>query len=340
MTSKHDSPTYDLLVAGAGSWGTALAIQSARKGHKVAMWAHRDAHVKAMQSARCNEQYLPGAAFPDTLTVCSDLSLAVQQSTLKMIATPSHAFSETLEKMAPYLKDEEGISWASKGFEPGTGRFLHEVAESVVGHDRPLALVTGPSFARELADNLPTVVTVACADSASARQVADVLHFGALRVYTTRDLRGAELGGAVKNVLAVATGIADGMGLGANARAALVTRGLAEMMRLCDALGGERETLMGLSGMGDLVLTATGDLSRNRRFGLALGRGTSIPQALEDIGQVVEGIQTAREVVRLARRHKVDMPISEQVFEVIEENITPQQGLKNLLSREQRPELD
>lgn len=340
MTSELDTPKFDLLIAGAGSWGTALAIQAARKGHAVALWAHRAEHVAAMQAARCNEQYLPGAAFPDTLTVCADLTTACLGADLKMIATPSHAFAETLQNIGTTLNAGEGICWASKGFEPGTGRFLHEVAEKQLGNDRPLALLTGPSFARELADNLPTVVTVACADDPYARQLAGVMHYGALRVYTNRDLRGAELGGAVKNVLAVATGIADGMGLGSNARAALVTRGLAEMMRLCDALGGERETLMGLSGVGDLVLTATGDLSRNRRFGLALGRGTSIAQALQDIGQVVEGIQTAREVVRLARRHGVDMPISEQVFEVIEEHITPQQGVQNLLSRVQRPELD
>jgi glycerol-3-phosphate dehydrogenase (NAD(P)+) len=230
------------------------------------------------------------------------------------------------------------VAWATKGFEPGSGRFLHEVAAEVLGDAVPLAVVTGPSFAKEVAQGLPTALTVHSDDAAFARAVAGVLHGPTFRAYTGDDMLGAELGGAMKNVLAVATGVADGMQLGLNARAGLITRGLNEMLRLNHAIGGQPETLMGLAGLGDLVLTCTGDLSRNRRLGLALGRGQSIEAAVREIGQVVESVQTADEVMRQAQRHGIELPISSAVQAVLHGAITPADGLRQLLAREQKPE--
>jgi glycerol-3-phosphate dehydrogenase (NAD(P)+) len=242
-----------------------------------------------------------------------------------------------LAELAPLLDAGTAIAWATKGFEPGTGRFLHElVAERLPG--RAAAVVTGPSFAKEVASGLPSAVTVHSDDAAFAQQLATLLHAPNLRAYSGGDVLGAELGGAMKNVLAVATGIADGMNLGLNARAGLITRGLNEMLRLNLALGGRAETLMGLAGLGDLVLTSTGDLSRNRRLGLALGRGQSLAEAVREIGQVVESVDTVDEVMRLANRHGVELPISELVQRVLHEQITPAEGLKIILSREQKPE--
>jgi glycerol-3-phosphate dehydrogenase (NAD(P)+) len=255
-----------------------------------------------------------------------------------LVVTPSHAFAQTLHALAPFRRAQAGVAWATKGFEPGSGRFLHEVAAEVLGSDVPLAVVTGPSFAKEVAQGLPTAVTVHSDDEAFNGRVADALHGPTFRAYTGNDMLGAELGGAMKNVLAVATGVADGMQLGLNARAGLITRGLNEMLRLNVALGGRAETLMGLAGLGDLVLTCTGDLSRNRRLGLALGRGQSIKEAVAAIGQVVESVQTADEVMRLAERHGIELPISDLVGRVLHEEITPVEGLKRLLAREQKPE--
>jgi len=255
-----------------------------------------------------------------------------------LIVVPSHAFVAVLEQIRPWLKPGQGVAWACKGLVPGTGQFLHEPAQKLFGNDRPLAVVTGPSFAKEVAANLPTAVTVAGTEPAYCQRVAAALHGGNFRAYTSDDIIGAELGGSVKNVLAVATGICDGMSLGDNARAALVTRGLAEMMRLGRALGARDQTLTGLTGMGDLVLTCTGDLSRNRRLGLALGSGKTVEQAVAEIGQVVEGVKTAEEVWRLAQRHGVDMPIAEQVYGVIHQGRNPNQSVKDLLSREQKHE--
>jgi glycerol-3-phosphate dehydrogenase (NAD(P)+) len=240
--------------------------------------------------------------------------------------------------ITPMLPEGRGLSWACKGFEPGTGRLLHEVAAGLLAPGTPLAAVTGPSFATEVARGLPTAVTVAGTDEDYTARIAALLHGGSFRAYTSSDLVGAELGGAIKNVLAVATGIGDGMQLGDNARAALITRGLAEMMRLGKVLGARRETMTGLAGMGDLVLTCTGDQSRNRRLGLALGRGESVDQAVRAIGQVVEGIGAAAEVHRLAERHRLSMPISEQVNGVIHHGWDPKESVRRLLARERKAE--
>lgn len=313
-------------------------MQLARTGCGVVLWDWDQEHIKAIGEARCNERYLPAYPLPDGMLIEPDLERAVRMADEILIVVPSHAFAGLLVQIRPWLKAGQGIAWACKGLEPGTGRFLHEPAEALFGKERPLAVVTGPSFAKEVAANLPTAVTVAGADSGYCARIARALHGANFRAYTSDDIVGAELGGSVKNVLAVATGMADGMGLGDNARAALITRGLAEMMRLGRALGARERTLTGLAGMGDLVLTCTGDLSRNRQLGLALGRGQSVEEAVTEIGQVVEGVKTAMEVWRLAGRLGVDMPISEQVYGIIHEGRDPQVSLRELLSREPKRE--
>ena len=327
-----------IAVLGAGSWGTALAALMARHGHAVTLWG-RDATVAAaIDQQHENTRYLPGISLPDTLRATTDLTAAMQGADLVLVVVPSHAFTETLRLLAPLRPAAAGVAWATKGFEPGSGRFLHEVAEDILGPSVPLAVVTGPSFAKEVTLGLPTAVTVHGDDAEFTQQVADVLHGPAFRAYTGNDMLGAELGGAMKNVLAVATGVADGMQLGLNARAGLITRGLNEMLRLAAAIGGRPETLMGLAGLGDLVLTSTGDLSRNRRLGLALGRGQSLQDAVREIGQVVESVQTADEVMRQADRHGIDLPISSAVRAVLHGDLSPTDGLQQLLAREQKPE--
>ncbi len=315
-----------------------MAIQLARSGHQVRLWGRDRSQIEEIRASGHNQRFLPGIVLPENLFATPELSTALDGIDHLLIASPSHGFGSVLAKSLKYLDVTKGLAWASKGFEPGSARLLHEVARDMLPTETPLALVTGPSFAMEVAHNLPTAVTVAGTDPVFNQRFAAALHYGAFRTYTSDDLIGAELGGAVKNVLAVATGIADGMGLGDNARAALVTRGLVEMMRLGAAMGAQKETLMGLAGMGDLVLTCTGDQSRNRRFGLALGRGDNADKALIDIGQVVEGVNTAEEVHRQASQHKVEMPISEVVYSIIHKDLPPGKGLKMLLSREQKAE--
>ncbi len=327
-----------IAVLGTGSWGTALASLIARNGHPTVIWGRDAAQVAAINGQHENPRYLPGIPLPESLVATGDLAQAVAGADLVLVVTPSHAFTETLRALAPHRRAHAGVAWATKGFEPGSGRFLHEVAGDVLGEGVPLAVVTGPSFAKEVAQGLPTAVTVHSDDEEFTLQVAEALHGPTFRAYTGTDMLGAELGGAMKNVLAVATGIADGMQLGLNARAGLITRGLNEMLRLNVALGGRAETLMGLAGLGDLVLTSTGDLSRNRRLGLALGRGQSIQEAVAAIGQVVESVQTADEVMRLGERHGIELPISDLVHRVLHGGITPIEGLKMLLAREQKPE--
>lgn len=327
-----------VAVLGAGSWGTALAALIARHGHQVVLWGRDPVVIDAIDQTHQNPRYLPNIDLPASLRATTDLAAALRAADLVLVVVPSHAFAETLHALAPLRPAKAGVAWATKGFEPGSGRFLHEVAEEVLGPKVPLAVVTGPSFAKEVAAGLPTALTVHGVHEAFAQQVAEVLHGPAFRAYTGEDMLGAELGGAMKNVLAVATGVADGMHLGLNARAGLITRGLNEMLRLNVAIGGRPETLMGLAGLGDLVLTCTGDLSRNRRLGLALGQGKTIDQAVREIGQVVESIQTADEVMRQAERHGVELPIASNVRDVLHGSITPAEGLRRLLAREQKAE--
>ncbi len=327
-----------IAVLGAGSWGTALAALLARNGVATCLWGRDAAQMAAMAASGRNARYLPDLDLPPSLEYTAALEPLVRRARLVLIVTPSHAFAGLLRQIAPMLAPDAGVVWASKGFEPGTGRFLHEVADEILGDRHPRAVLTGPSFAREVVQGLPTAVTVHSHDADFATAVAREFHCATFRVYTGTDMLGAGLGGAMKNVLAVAVGVSDGMGMGLNARAGLITRGLAEVLRLNQALGGQKETVMGLAGLGDLVLTCTGDLSRNRRLGLALGRGVPLDQAVREIGQVVESLQTAEEVMRLARRHSVELPISALVERALRGEITPTEGVRLLLSREQKPE--
>jgi glycerol-3-phosphate dehydrogenase (NAD(P)+) len=326
-------------VLGAGSWGTALAILLARHGREVRLWGHLQAEIDTLRRDQANEHYLPGIAFPAGLSCTADLGAALEGAGFILVVVPSHAFASVLEAVKPLLRREQHLAWATKGLETGSGRFLHEVFTDILGASRAPALVSGPTFAREVALGLPTAVTVASADAELADQFARLLSGPDFRAYTSSDVQGAELGGAVKNVMAIAAGIADGLGFGANSRAALITRGLYEIMLLGETLGGQRETFMGLAGVGDLVLTCTDDQSRNRRLGLALGRGEQLDAAIKTIGQAVEGVHTAREVVELAHRHGVEMPISEQVNRVLFEGHDPHQAVRELLGRSLKAEL-
>ncbi len=327
-----------VAVLGVGSWGTALGLLLARNGHVVRLWGHDPDEVAPLRRDRENRRYLPGIPFPPPLSAGADLAEALAGVELALVAVPSHAYGATLARLRPHLPAAAGFAWATKGLAHGGGRFLHEVTADLLSEAWPTAVISGPSFAREVALGLPTAVTVAARDPAHARRVAALLHGSNLRAYTSTDVIGVELGGAIKNVLAIAAGIADGLGFGANARAALITRGLAEMVRLGLAVGGQRETFMGLAGIGDLVLTCTDDQSRNRRFGLAIGRGETAAAAFATIGQVVEGAATAREALRLARQHRVDMPITEQVDRVLRHGQNPRQAVESLLARDPKPE--
>lgn len=327
-----------LAVLGAGSWGTALAILFAQNGFRTLLWGRDAARQEQLAHERENTRYLPGVGFPENLLIREDLLETVEAAAHVLVAAPSHAFRATLEAIKDRLASSAVMAWATKGLEPATGRLLSQVATEVLGEKRAIGLVSGPTFAKEVAQGLPTAVAVAARDPASAETIATWLRSERVRVYTGCDLVGVELGGAIKNVLAIATGISDGLGLGANARAALITRGLAEMRRLTEAMGGKPETVMGLAGIGDLVLTCTDNQSRNRQVGLALGKGRKLQVTLAEIGQVAEGVATAREVRQLAQRMRVDMPITEQVYRVLFENLSPQAAVEALLKREARSE--
>lgn len=327
-----------ITVLGAGSWGTALAIRLAANGNPTCLWGHEPDFMATLAAERCNRAFLPGATFPDDIRIEPDLAAAISASRDLLLVVPSHALREVLEAAKPFLADNQRIAWATKGLEQGSGKFMSDILEEVLGDRYPAAVLSGPTFAAEVAAGLPTALTVASNNPVFANDLAARLHGDTMRVYTSDDVTGVQLGGTVKNVLAIASGIADGLELGANSRAALITRGLAEIIRLGDAMGARRETLMGLAGVGDLILTCTDDQSRNRRLGLALGRGTSLDVAVDDIGQVVEGFNTAREVVQLAREYRVEMPISEQVYRVLHEGLEPEAAVHNLLARETRPE--
>lgn len=332
------SNTSPILVLGAGSWGTALALQLGRSGQTVYLWARSAEHVAQMARQRSNERYLPGIPFPANLLPVADTREPLQACQDVLITVPSHGFRACLQAIKPSLRADARIAWATKGLEHGSHKLLHTVAQEELGNDIPLALVSGPSFAAEVARGLPTAVTVAANQAEFANDLVARLHHGHFRAYTSQDLIGVELGGAVKNVLAIAAGVADGLGFGANTRAALVTRGLAEIMRLGAAMGGQRETFMGLAGLGDLVLTCTDNQSRNRRFGLALASGRRSEEIMAEIGQVVEGAKTAREVRELALTMQVEMPICEQVYRLLYEGRTPADAVRALLERDPKAE--
>lgn len=332
-------PPHNFAVLGAGSWGTALAMLLADNGYDVSLWAHHADHAEVMSQQRSNERYLPGIHFPEKLTVSADLQAVVKQSDTILIVVPSHAFRSTLIAIKPFLNNKHRIVWGTKGLEPGSQKLLHQQAREELGDNISLAVISGPTFAKEVAMKLPGAVTVASTDNSFANDVALALHNDHFRAYTSNDIIGVEIGGAAKNVMAIAAGVADGLGFGANTRAALIARGLTEISRLGVALGGQQETFIGLTGLGDLVLTCTDNQSRNRRFGIAMGKGENREQAITDIGQVVEGINTAQEIYGLAQQYQVDMPITEQVYKVLYESVSPKEAVSSLFNRDPKPEL-
>ncbi len=327
-----------VAVLGAGSWGTALAIVLSRAGNEVSLWGRDPRLVEQMRSLGHNPRYLPRCPLPPGLRLEGALDTAVSGADLVVMAGPSRGFRDLARQLAGCCGGGARVVWATKGFEPGSGRLLHEVAAEALPPRTALAVLSGPTFAAEVAADLPAAVTVASADAAFAVEVAETFHNPRFRAYTSDDVIGVEAGGAVKNVLAIAAGIADGLGFGANTRAALITRGLAEMTRLGVALGGRQVTFMGLAGLGDLVLTCTDDQSRNRRFGLGLALGRTVEDAQREIGQVVEGVNSARQASRVARQAGVDMPITEQVARIIAGETTPEEAVNTLLTRAPRPE--
>jgi len=329
-----ESKNRQIAVLGGGSWGTALAIQVARAGHSVTLWDINPEHISAMQQSHSNEQYLPGIPLPSNLQLSSQLEQTLNQADTILLAIPSHAVRGFLQKNRQWIHRDQHFVWATKGLEEGSAKLVHQVVAEELPECKNIAVVSGPTFAGEVAKNLPTAVTVAASSHAIAEDVASFLHYGNFRVYTSEDMLGVELGGSLKNVLAIAAGIADGLGFGANTRAALITRGLNEIMRLGLAMGAHSETFMGLAGLGDLVLTCTDNQSRNRRMGLALADGSTIEQAREQIGQAVEGVKTAREAWQLAQQYHVEMPIIEQTYHVLYEGKSPRDAVHDLLGRE------
>jgi glycerol-3-phosphate dehydrogenase (NAD(P)+) len=326
-------------VLGAGSWGTALAVLIGGNGPAVRLWGHDPAHVARLVLDRENREFLPGVALPPQVTPIRDLAQTVKGADEILVVVPSHAFPGLLQRLAPLIGTGVGLSWGTKGFDLVDGRLLHQVAEQELGAGHDLGVISGPTFAREVACGLPTAVTVASRSPAYACRVASYLHSPRFRAYTSSDIVGVQVGGAAKNVLAIAAGIADGLGFGANTRAALVTRGLMELTRLGVALGGQGSTFMGLAGLGDLALTCTDDQSRNRRFGLCLARGMDLRQARAEIGQEVEGVGATRVVYRKSQELGVEMPISEQIYRVLYQGATPLEATQALLERSSKAEL-
>ncbi|MCL9669152.1 NAD(P)H-dependent glycerol-3-phosphate dehydrogenase [Rosenbergiella epipactidis] len=326
-------------VIGAGSYGTALAITLARNGYPVTLWGHNPQHIARLSEQRCNAEFLSDVPFPDNLVLTSQLHEAVTQSRDLLIVVPSHVFGDVLKQIAPMLLSDTRIVWATKGLEVETGRLLEDVAREILGPDIPLAVISGPTFAKELAAGMPTAIALASKNAQFAMDLQTKLHCGkSFRVYSNNDMTGVQLGGAVKNVIAIGAGMSDGMGFGANARTALITRGLAEMSRLGLALGAQAETFTGMAGLGDLVLTCTDNQSRNRRFGMLLGQGRSVEEAQETISQVVEGYRNTKEVYLLAARVGVEMPIVEQIYQVLYCGKPTQDAAIALLGRERKDE--
>ena len=321
------------VILGAGAWGTALAWHLANEGRSVCLWGRERDDICRMQRERVNPNCLPDCHLGPSLLCEPELEKALAFSSNWIIAVPSSAFSDFLKLIKPYATDAQRIAWVTKGLDPITHRPLHESALAIFP-DHPLAVLSGPSLAAEVSQAKPTAVVVAGTDEQFNEDLQALFHSPSFRVYKNDDLCGVELCAALKNVLAIAAGLSDGLGLGSNARAALLTRGLVEMRRLCEALGGQASTLSGLAGLGDLLLTSTDDRSRNRRFGLALGRGLSVQDALQEIGQVVEGQTNCAHAHALAQELGVDAPITEQVYRVVYEGLSPKQAAKILLERD------
>lgn len=338
-----------IAVLGAGSWGTALSVALCSNKHRVMLWARSSKHAAAMLRSRSNEKYLAGFQLPNSLEISSDLTQVAKTHTTFLVCVPSHAFRQTLQQLSKLgVSGESNIVWATKGFDAGlpkadTPVLLSSVVAEELGTKGLHAVISGPSFSKEVAAGLPTAITASGSSPAAARFAATLFHSSTMRVYTNTDLVGVQLGGAVKNVIAIAAGISDGLGFGANARTAIITRGLAEIARLGSEMGAAKDTFLGLAGMGDLVLTCTDNQSRNRQFGLSLGGSPTknhgsdsnfMREKLNKIGQEVEGYRSSRDVFRLAKRYSVEMPIVEQVYNVLFEGRSPNDAVKSLLRRE------
>lgn len=326
-----------ITLLGAGAWGTALAIAFAGK-HAVTLWSREEDVAADLVATRENHRFFPGYLLPESVAVSTDFAAAVANAELLVVATPIAGLRPTVEHLKA-LGVGLPVLWVCKGFEAGSGKLPHQVVAEVLGNEVLSGALSGPSFAEEVAAGQPTAIALAANNPAFARETARQLHSARLRIYANDDLVGVEVGGAVKNVLAIATGACDGMGLGLNSRAALMTRGLAEIARLGMALGAQRDTFMGLAGMGDLILTCTGDLSRNRRVGLGLAENKLLPQILDELGHVAEGVYTAREVDQLARQFGVDMPISAAVAAVLDGRLNAAQAVEQLMARDPKEEL-
>lgn len=331
--------TAPVTVLGAGSYGTALAIALARNGYHTYLWGHNPQKMAVMAETRMNTEFLPDIPFPDTLHIEADLAQALSHSKDLLLVVPSHVFADVLTQIKPFLQPHHRIMWATKGLERDTGRLLQDVVLQILGENYPLAVLSGPTFAKELAQGLPTAISLASSDPIFADEMQQRIHCSkSFRVYLNEDMVGVQLGGAIKNVIAIGAGIADGMGFGANARTALITRGLAEISRLGASLGANPNTFMGMAGLGDLVLTCTDNQSRNRRFGLMLGQGRTADEAIAEIGQVVEGFYNTKEAYLLAQKQGVEMPIVEQIYQMLFCGKHAAEVAKTLLGRERKGE--
>ena len=334
----QQSPTT-LTVLGGGAWGTAIAAWLARNGHTVRQWARSSTVVNEINSSQTNHRYLPNISLPNQITAYSSLDEAMRSSSGVVLVVPSLAFDSVMREVAKNLDamsqlHKPFVVWGTKGLEPGTGRLLSDLAENILGDSAHSAVLSGPSFALEISAGLPAALVIGSKVSEDVESVADWFRNDVVRIYTNRDVVGIQLGGAVKNVIAIAAGVSDGLNLGVNARSALITRGLAEMRRLNLALGGQDETLMGLAGMGDLILTCSDNKSRNRRTGLGLGLGKPLNQILMEIGQEAEGVHAAKEVHKLSEKLNVEMPITRQVFRMLFKSLPASDAVKELLARD------
>jgi len=328
-----------ITILGAGSWGTALALYLARRGQTVRIWSIETSEINAMITDKANNRYMPGFSLPDQIQPMADLAEAVQDVEDIIVVVPSAGFRQTLQQLKPLINTRNRIICAAKGLDTETGQLLSEVAEDVLGKEFKFAVLSGPSFAREVAAGLPCAVVIASHHHVFLNDLTQRFNSPVFRIYTSDDVIGVEIGGVTKNVIAIATGISDGMELGSNARSALITRGLAEIIRLGTALGGKLETFVGLSGLGDLILTCSDNQSRNRRLGLAIGKGRDLQEAEKEIGQVVEGKRNAELVAKLAERHGIDMPICETMWQILQGKITAKEAISILLSRSSKSEL-
>jgi glycerol-3-phosphate dehydrogenase (NAD(P)+) len=329
-----------IAILGSGSWGTALAIQFARAGKPTRLWGRDATQLAHMRTVRRNQRYLPDATFPDSLQIADTLDKVLADVSDVLVAVPSSGFRPLLTELASRLTSEVRVAWATKGFELVTGLLPHQVAHEVLGGSYTTAVLSGPTFAKEVGAGLPTAMVVASSDEPFARRVADDLASPGFRTYVSTDIVGVEIGGAVKNVIAIGAGLSDGLGFGANMRVALITRGLAEMTRLGVALGARERTFMGLAGLGDLVLTSTDDQSRNRRCGLALARGLTVDAAMGEIGQVVEGYHAARVLRAVAQRLRLDLPVCEGLCRILFDGADSRAVVRELMARPPQAEFE